>query len=125
MQKSITIILLLIVNLALAQMDAPPIGIAWANLAGQAVAVVCMTVLAQRVHPVPYPLVSGAIVLLAAIPLCTLGARAGGPLTALQLAGALVAVTIGFFAWLWFAVMDPRDRRRALQIIASRAGGTR
>ncbi|HEU4829371.1 MAG TPA: oligosaccharide flippase family protein [Gemmatimonadales bacterium] len=114
-----------LLNLLLAQMQAPPIGIAWANFAGQAIAVVCMTALAQRVHPVPYPMVPGAVVLLAAIPLCMLGAQAGGPLTTLQLAGVVAAITIAFFAWLWLAVLDSRDRRRVLQIIAARPGGTK
>jgi O-antigen/teichoic acid export membrane protein len=113
-----------LLNVALARLDAPPIGIAWANCAGQALAVVCMTALAQRVHPVPYPLVSGAVVLLAAVPLCMLGARVGGPLTTLQLAGAVAAITVGLVGWVWLAVLDPRDRRRVREILAVRSGGT-
>jgi O-antigen/teichoic acid export membrane protein len=113
-----------VLNLLLARTDAPPIGIAWANCAGQAIAVVCMTALAQRVHPVPYPVVSGAGVLLAAVPLCMLGAQAGGPLTTLQLALALAAITLGLLAWLWLAVLDPRDRRRVRELLAARSGGT-
>ncbi len=112
-----------LLNLVLARLGTPPLGIAWANFAGQAVAVVCMTVLAQRVHPVPYPLVSGAAVLLAAVPLCTFGAQAGGPLTPLQLAGALGVITAGFVAWLWLAVLQADDRRRVRELLAQRRGG--
>lgn len=109
-----------LLNLLLAQLGTPPIGIAWANLAGQAVAVMAMTTLAQRVHPVPYPLARGAVILLAAAPLCVLGARIGGPLSTLQLTGTLLAITFGFVAWLWLVVLDADDRRRLRQVVTQR-----
>lgn len=113
-----------VLNLVLARLDAPPIGIAWANFAGQAIAVACMTALAQRVHPVPYPLVPGGAVFMAAVALCTVGAGAGALLSTPQLAGALMVITLGFVAWLWLAVLDADDRRRVRQLLAPRAGGT-
>ncbi|HEX6645520.1 MAG TPA: oligosaccharide flippase family protein [Gemmatimonadales bacterium] len=110
-----------VLNIGLARIGTPPIGIAWANCAGQALAVACMAGLAQRVHPVPYPFGRGAVILLAAVPLCVFGARAGGPISVLALGAALLAVTAGFAGWLWVGVLDASGRAR-LRALVTRGG---
>lgn len=69
-------------NVLLAVAGAPPLAIAWANVLGQAAAVVLMATLSQRVHPLPYAFAHGAAILVAAallIPALTALVRSGTP----------------------------------------------
>jgi O-antigen/teichoic acid export membrane protein len=102
------------INFALLRSDAPPLGIAWANCAGQAAAVVLMAVLSQRVHPVPYPFVRGAAVLLGGGALAITVGSGLAEASLLQLAAVIAAVSLGFVAWTWVAVLDQPLRARVL-----------
>lgn len=100
------------VNAVLALLRTPPVGIAWANLAGQFCAVSVMAVLSQRVHHVPYPFLrSLAILAVAGVAVAELGGRvaamSGAGISYLVLA---VLATTGI--WLWAAVLDQGQRAR-------------
>jgi O-antigen/teichoic acid export membrane protein len=101
-----------VLNLIFLAQGAPPIAIAWANCLGQAAAVACMTVLSQRVHPIPYPLIRGVLVMLAAAAVAVLAGRAVPGWSLGAVAAAQLALAAAFAAWLLFGVLEPGERAR-------------
>jgi O-antigen/teichoic acid export membrane protein len=99
-------------NLVLAAADAPPVGIAWANCLGQGTAVACMAALAQRVHPIPYPFVQGTAVITVAALATGLVGRATSGWGVATIVGAEAALAVACAAWVWFGVLDGRERAR-------------
>ena len=96
-------------NVALVLLGVPPVGIAWANCAGQATGVVLMASLSQRVHPIRYPFVESALVLAAAGAAGSwLAARP--PETTAGVLAAMGAVAASAMAWAWFRVLTPPER---------------
>ncbi|HET7601565.1 MAG TPA: hypothetical protein VFK36_01020 [Gemmatimonadales bacterium] len=101
-------------NVGLALLKAPPIGIAWANLAGQATAVAIMAVLSQRVHKVPYPFLRTMLLLaVGAVAVTQLGGRVTS-MSGTEVAAFTLAVIAATAAWLLFAVLTPSQRARFL-----------
>lgn len=99
-------------NVALVLLDVPPLGIAWANCAGQATGVVLMASLSQRVHPIRYPFAESALVLA--------GAGAAGswlaarpPETPAGLLAAMGTVVVIAGTWVWLRVLTPAERESA------------
>jgi O-antigen/teichoic acid export membrane protein len=109
------------INLVLAGIGAAPVAIAWANCAGKVVATATMVVLSQRVHPVPYPFLKGALVVAAAaIAVAMLGSsvqRLAPPVVVMLGLG----LTAAFAAWSWFGMLSASERR----LLAARIGGRR
>jgi O-antigen/teichoic acid export membrane protein len=101
-------------NIVLALLHTPPVGIAWANMAGQLSAVIVMAVLSQRVHHVPYPFARAlCILVLAALVVAELGGRVahmGGA----EIGYLVLAVVVMTVVWLWVAVLDAGQRARVL-----------
>lgn len=84
----------ILANLLFGAMHLAPLAIAWANVLGQAVAVTTMAVLSQRVHPLPYPFIRGALIVAVgavAIPLLT---TIAGPASLGAAASMLLALTL-------------------------------
>jgi O-antigen/teichoic acid export membrane protein len=100
-----------IANLVLVGLGAPAVGIAWANCGGQAAAVVCMAILSQRVHPIPFPFARTAVLLAGG----GLVAVAGGALAPTMAPGALAGAALGVMAAFglaaWYAILLPAERR--------------
>lgn len=101
-----------VLNLLLVRTDAPPLGIAWANCAGQAAAVVCMAALSQRVHPVPYPFVRGGIALVAGAGLALAVGRTASGISAAGAIALVALLTALLGGWIWFGVLEAPDRQR-------------
>ena len=97
-------------NVLLAVLHTPPIGIAWANLAGQLAAVTVMAMLSQRVHRIPYPFVRSTVILaIAALAVAELGghvATMGGATIGYLVLGVIVTTGV----WLWAVVLDAGQR---------------
>ncbi len=111
----------LTLNFGLAAVDAPPLAIAWANVAGQASAVVLMAILSQRVHPLPYPFLRGFLVLAGAAMLIPLVAHATAATSALGgVAIALLLVLAGATA-VWWLLLDRATRQAATAWLSPRA----
>jgi O-antigen/teichoic acid export membrane protein len=109
-------------NIVLVLLRTPPVGIAWANMAGQLSAVVVMAALSQRVHHVPYPFVRTVLILVvAALVVAELGGRvatmSGAAISYLML--ALVATT---GAWCWAAVLNSEQRARIVASVRRATG---
>ncbi|HEU5049233.1 MAG TPA: lipopolysaccharide biosynthesis protein [Gemmatimonadales bacterium] len=98
-------------NAALATAGTSPVAIAWANCAGQAVAVVFMAALSHRVHPIAFPFTATAVVLAAGAGLASLAAAAGRSLPRPLVALALPGTVIAFGLVTWFAILQPAERR--------------
>jgi O-antigen/teichoic acid export membrane protein len=112
---------MVITNFVLAGIGAPPVAIAWANCAGTAVAAVIMALLSQRVHPVPYPFLKGALVLAAAAVAVALLGPVVQRLSPLAVLTVGLALTAAFAGWSWFGMLAPGERR----LLAARISGRR
>ena len=101
----------------------PPLGIAWANCAGQAAAVAVMARLSQRVHPFPYPFAKGAGILLAAATLVAVTGPVAARMPAPGIVAGLMLLTGGFALWCWYGVLGPGERRLFGRMIAGSGAG--
>lgn len=101
-------------NIMLAVLHTPPVGIAWANMAGQVSAVVVMAVLSQRVHHVPYPFVRTLLVLtVAALVVAGLGGRVA-TMSAVDIGGLVLVLIVTTGVWCWAAVLTAEQRAMVL-----------
>lgn len=115
------VLVMVAVNFVLAGMGAPPVAIAWANCTGTAVAVIIMARLSQRVHPVPYPFLKGALVLAIAAAMVALLGTGVQRLSPIAIVALGLGLTLAFMAWSWYGMLVPAERR----LLASRFGGRR
>jgi O-antigen/teichoic acid export membrane protein len=112
------LVVMVALNAGFIMLAAPPLAVAWANCAGQAAAVLAVTILSQRVHPLPFRLgrctaifgVGSVMTVLAAwmAPHLT----RGGTLVALLVVGSCAAT------WTAFSVLEPGE----LRLLLRRAG---
>jgi O-antigen/teichoic acid export membrane protein len=100
----------LLANAGLAAVGAPSVGIAWADCLGQAVSVTLMAVLAQRVHPLPYPFRHGVAVLVIAVATGVVAGFRPPAWSGGQTALACLLLTAIVVAWVWFGVLDSAER---------------
>jgi O-antigen/teichoic acid export membrane protein len=104
----------LLLDLLLASRQTSPEGIAWANCAGQGVAVACMAMFSHRAHPIAFPFVAAGGTLTTGAVLAVLAARAARVLPFSGLILAALATTAAFGLLTWFAILQPAERRAIL-----------
>jgi O-antigen/teichoic acid export membrane protein len=109
-------------NVLLAARHAPPVGIAWASLAGQVAAVVLMAVLSHRVYPVRFPFARLSVLLLAAAGAVAWLGAVVGVLTPGARAVTSALVTLLVLGWIWLAVLEPSHRTRIRRYVRWRSG---
>ena len=114
----------LALNVVLVALETAPVAIAWANCFGQAASVTFMAWLAQRVHPVPYPFLRGAVTLAAAAGVGLLIARWAPEAGIGSVTGTLAALTAAAGLWGWFGVLSPAERRALRLRLGHRTGGS-
>ena len=100
-----------VANILLVAVGAPAVGIAWANCGGQAAAVVCMAILSQRVHPIPFPFLRTALLLAAGGVVAVAGGAVAPVMAPAALAGAALVVIAAFGLAGWYAILLPAERR--------------
>jgi hypothetical protein len=100
----------LLANAGLAAIGAPSVSIAWANCLGQSVSVTLMAILAQRVHPLPYPFRQGVAVLVIAAATGAIAGLRPPAWSAGQTALACLLLTAIAAAWVWFGVLNSAER---------------
>ena len=104
-------------NLGLAILHAAPVGIAWANFAGQLSAVIVMVVLSQRVHRVPYPFIRATVVLAVAVVAITQLSGRVGAVSGLERTILAAATLMAAVGWLWWAALDGQQRAQVMALI--------
>ncbi len=105
------LVVTVLINIALVSTHAPAIGVAWANCAGQAAAVISMTILSERVHPLGFPVGRATLVLLVGGAAAVAGGSLAPRMTTASLAGAVAVTLTAFGVAAWFAILRPAERR--------------
>jgi O-antigen/teichoic acid export membrane protein len=105
------VVMAIIINGVLVVTHPSLVGIAWANCAGQAVAVTVMSVLSHRVLPIAFPFGRSVLATLAGAVLAMGAAMLAPGLSLAQLAAALGGVGVLFAALSWWVVLPPTVRR--------------